>query len=649
MEFPSLPPCPESNEQKGAWLDQVGEIARAEARAARRLAISLAWARLVTFAGFLASTFLLVQDRLWALAPQIACIILFSVCVSRYQAARTLGERLALLIQIATESRRRVEGDTTPIIGGRRPEHLASWATLTTARRHGEPCQELSQQELDDLDVFGEPLSLFGLLNRCSTPVGEACLVDVLTHLSADIQAINARQQAVAHLAERDHDRLGLLTAAATMRRMHGALTKFHETVAQATPLPNPRATSIIRVWGLAGPVALVMGLAGSAGWLGLAVGWMPLVTVIIINAILMPSFLKGVRQRIRPWLDLGPIVELLLSFARDASATLPKEGRLGELRRCFEAVTSPACLPALRRRIPLIYLGLSGFLHTIIDVLTFWDLQVLWLLERPYLRHKRQLLAALGALGECEVDLCLACFAAEQRDAAWPAFSADQCHLRIIDGRHPLISHQSAVTNTVRLGGEMRSWIITGSNMSGKSTFLRMAGASTLLAHCGGAVSAKKMELSPLTVLTDLRIRDDLSRQESYFLAEVRQVRRMVEAAAAGRGVLCLIDEPFRGTNSMERVAAAKAVLMALIRGGGLHLIATHDAALAALDCQGKAENHHFTEAFESDQLVFDYKLRPGAAKGRSALKVLQAERFPAEVIADAKRFLTDAGEPPQ
>jgi DNA mismatch repair ATPase MutS len=126
-----------------------------------------------------------------------------------------------------------------------------------------------------------------------------------------------------------------------------------------------------------------------------------------------------------------------------------------------------------------------------------------------------------------------------------------------------------------------------------------------------------------------------------------VRQVRRMVEATQAGRRFFALIDEPFRGTNSPERVAAASAVISALIDGSGLQLVATHDAALTTLGERPLATNRHFQESLDQGQMVFDYKLRPGPARSRNALNVLEAEGYPPRVVAEARQLLSGLIEP--
>ncbi len=532
---------------------------------------------------------------------------------------------------------------------GTEPQDAATWAPLMDRLDENAPCQMLSRQELDDLDVFGEPLSLFGLLNRTSTPAGADRLRHALTNLLAESASIEPRQDAVDWLAEHGAERLQLMAAAGGMRGLDSACAKFYVVVRDATPLPNPRAASLYRLWGCVGPLALLWGILGSLGVLGRAgesVTWLPLIVVVLLNAVMMQTFRRAARDRLRPWLELDTIVERLRFFAEVAADVLPREGLLGEQRRrCIEALKRGG-LPTLESTIPLTYLGLSGLMHTAIDVIVFYDLQVLRLLERSYLRHRRELLDAVAALAECEMLASLAALAAEEPDAVRPQWVSDRCHLEIEAGRHPLISTKHAVANSLKLDEQLNTWIVTGSNMSGKSTLLRMAGVSVLLARIGSRVTAKSMRLFPLELLSDLRIRDDLSRQESYFLAEVRQVRRIVGAAGERLRVFTLIDEPFRGTNSAERVASASAVITALVEGGGLHLVATHDAALTTLGEHPRACNRHFQESLESGKMVFDYTLRDGPAESRNALKVLEAEGYPAALLANAYETLARLGE---
>ena len=606
-----------------------------------------AWGRLFTFSAIPIGAYLFFGAGLsWGAFVAAAGVILFAGAVRRHEAATGAATAAGQISLVSEEALRRVGGVPVTLRSGLEPAGLSTWQAFFEQREPSLNPDRLTPQEIDDLDVYGERLSLYGLLNRTSSPVGASRLAGWLTSPPMDLGMIGETQAATRTLAEAHACRLRLLASASLMRPMEGACDKFHATMQGATPIENEGIARIIRWWGLAGPITLILAVASSFGWIAFSPGWMPFVVVLIVNAIIIPNLLRGVRERLRPWLELEPIVATMRQYAETAAAILPEGPRLIELRRRFTEALEPGGLVTLHRRIPLVYLGLAGILHTIIDVFCFWDLQVLLLLERCTLSGREQILNGIAATGELEMLCSLAAFSAEQPETSWPAFEDGPPHLSIREGRHPLVAHENAVANSLELGRGENTWLITGSNMSGKSTFLRMAGVNVLLARIGAAVCAEGMALTPLTILTDLRIRDDLSRKESYFLAEVRQVRRMVETGRGGPPMLALIDEPFRGTNSAERVAAAGAVISSLMRGGGLHLVATHDAALARIVAKEGGANYHFEEQFEQNQMVFDYQLRPGRAKGRNALRVLEGEDYPSDVIARAHELMRELGE---
>lgn len=584
---------------------------------------------------------LFTQAALWGLVLAAVGFAGFPAAVARHRACQARLLHLGLLQEIAAESSRRIAEGPVVIRDGNEPADIGLWSELFAGLDADGRGQPLSRQEIVDLDVFGESLSLFGLLNRTSSQVGAARLAWTLRNPLVGAEAIQTRQQAVRWLAEHDAERLQLAAAAAGFRAFGASFLSLYQTINKATPLPRQRWAAAVQAWGLAGPAAVLWGLADAAGVVSAPLPWLPLAVVSVLNVFLRRTLRTEVLARIRPWLDLGNVVERFCFFAETAVNCVPGEGLLGEQRRRLEASAKRVCLPALACRIPLLYLGLSGLMHTVIDLLVFWDLQVLRLLERCYLGQRSELLGAFAALAECETLVSLACFAAEEPDATWPSLVSPSLLLHIDDGRHPMLPFGQAVANTLLLNRETNTWVITGSNMSGKSTFLRMVGVNLLHARVGSAVTARSMRASPMELLTDLRIRDDLSRQESYFLAEVRQVRRMVEAASSGQAFLALIDEPFRGTNSPERVAAARAVISTLIDGGGLHLVATHDAVLTVLGEQPKAANKHFQESLDHGHMVFDFRLQSGPATSRNALNVLEAEGYPPSLVARARQLL--------
>lgn len=609
--------------------------------------MALGWIRFLTFAGMPAGGYVYYGQEAWW-GPIVAAVafVAFWLCVRVHRPIQAKLLNLRQLQDIIAESQQRIGGEPLIIRNGLEPSEIPFWAPMFAPSDEALPADELSPQEAGDLDLFGERLSLFGLLNRTSTSVGQSRLAHVLTHPLLSPDAIRTRQAATQWMAEHPAERFQLMAAAAAMRPLHKETCRLYETIRDASPAFTSPGFKLLRWWSLAAPIALGLGIANQAGWNQLSVGWLPLVVLLIINVILIQLFLKPARLIVRPWLELDNIVARLRHFAATAVELLPRDGLLGEQHQRLSASLQRGCLPALERRIPLLFLGLSGIMHTLIDVLVFWDFQMLRLLEASYIRHRSQLIDALRALGQCELFASMGTLAWEQTIVSWPQFVSDGPRLEIDEGFHPLIAPEEAVANSLTLGDDLRTWLITGSNMSGKSTFLRMAATNVLLAQIGSATTTRRIRLSPLEILTDLRVRDELSRKESYFLAEVRQVRRMVDAARSGRPVFALIDEPFRGTNSAERVAAASAVVTSLINGSGLHLVATHDAALTSLGEPDNAENYHFQESFEQKNLVFDYKLRTGPAQSRNALRVLQAEGYPKDLLAHAKRLL-DEGLP--
>jgi DNA mismatch repair ATPase MutS len=313
----------------------------------------------------------------------------------------------------------------------------------------------------------------------------------------------------------------------------------------------------------------------------------------------------------------------------------LPMQGELGVLRKVFQAVRRPMVLPALCGRLP--WADTGGLFHALANALFFYDLHVAEAILAVVVRHRDALLQGLSVVADLEALLSLATFAWEQPDKCFPQMVGTP-GIWISAGRHPLIPPERAVPNDVRLSPASRLWVISGSNMAGKSTLLRVAGVNALLAQIGTIATAGEMVQRPVRLVTDLQARDSLPDQESYFLAEVRHVRRMVLPPEDAEPVLGLIDEPFRGTNSDERVAASLAVVQHLLRSTNFFLVATHEQRLTELVNGTTGRNYHFRENLSEEGLVFDYRLRPGPARTRNALRVLEREGYPQEIVNRAR-----------
>ncbi len=185
---------------------------------------------------------------------------------------------------------------------------------------------------------------------------------------------------------------------------------------------------------------------------------------------------------------------------------------------------------------------------------------------------------------------------------------------------------------------------------MSGKSTLLKSVGVNLVLAGMGGPVQAVRMRWTPMGLFTDINVRDSLDDGKSYFAAEVERVERIIREAARRPLFLGIFDELFRGTNSAERQAIAMALLAHLRSAGGLYLVATHDLAVTSLaqEIPGIV-NLHFREEIEGGSMRFDYRLHPGPAPTRNAIRVLEARGYPRKLIEEARARLARIERPGQ
>ena len=274
----------------------------------------------------------------------------------------------------------------------------------------------------------------------------------------------------------------------------------------------------------------------------------------------------------------------------------------------------------------------LLGFL---LNALLPWDIYFAYRLDQCRADLADRLPRWLDVWYELEAASSLATFAyLNPGEAIWPTlaeanapvFAAEQLG-------HPLISSTQRVCNDVLLDSTRPIYLITGSNMAGKSSFLRTIGVNLVLAYAGGPVMARAFQASWLRLFATIRVADSLNDGFSFFYAEVRRLSQLLNALKleGKRPLLFLIDEIFRGTNNRERLIGSRAYIQALAQGGGLGAIATHDLELVQLaETSPKIQNVHFRDAVVDGRMVFDYKLHPGPCPTTNALKIMQLAGLP-------------------
>jgi hypothetical protein len=260
------------------------------------------------------------------------------------------------------------------------------------------------------------------------------------------------------------------------------------------------------------------------------------------------------------------------------------------------------------------------------IAYLLMWGTQSAYAIEAWRAESGKSIAAWLAVVGEIEALCSLATYSFEEPADPFPeVVTGRACY----DGeglRHPLL--RDCVPNDLRLDGELRVLIVSGSNMSGKSTYLRTAGVNAVLALAGAPVRARRLRLTPLAVGTSMHVHDSLEEGRSRFYAEVLRVRQLVDLTRGPLPLLFLLDEIFAGTNSHDRRLGAESVVRGLAEAGALGLVTTHDLSLTQIADQlgPRAANVHFADHFEGGVMRFDYRLQPGVVRHSNALALMRA-----------------------
>ncbi|MBP7051691.1 MAG: hypothetical protein KBE65_11800 [Phycisphaerae bacterium] len=627
-----------SNSSYPDWLAAYREAMQRDLTRFRSLQARWSAIRLVAFIAGVVIVVLLRHTAPMAVGAAIAGFAVFTATVQRHatwEGKRAFAERA---LTIAGESYHASTRRDCPARSWERPQDALSLPQIVDPG----PTWPLTDQERDDLDLYAPPVGIFGLLNRTSTPLGARRLRDILDSPSLSSEHIRRRQEAVCWLEHHHEQRLGLMATIASLRSRAKHLDRLVLLLHETQRPPRSAASGVIRLWSIASGLLLLGGVLAVANG---KFAWVRPVEMLVLINVAILTFARSMFRRlgdvVAPWTTLPSTLRCLLTISQHGQRDLPDQTQLGLLKERFQDVTSHARIPSLCGWLE--WAGLHGLVRSILNLLVFFDLHIAEAVLARVVPHRDVLLHGLSAMAELEALCSLASFSAELPVACSPQPGGDRT-LDITNGYHPLIPQHSAVPNSIRLAPETSTWVVTGPNAAGKSTCLRMVGVNVLLAQIGAAAAAEQMTWSPLRLITDVRIRDDLAHNESYFLSEVRRLRRIVMDAEPGPPVLGLIDEPFRGTNSQERAAAGIALLEHLMASKNLFLIATHEELLArtAASC-ALARNFHFQEHLRDGGIAFDYLLRPGPAQTKTALRILEQEGYPPALLDRARHLMTD------
>jgi hypothetical protein len=501
--------------------------------------------------------------------------------------------------------------------------------------------QQESHPYATDLDLFG-PGSVFELLCGARTAKGEETLASwVLAPGTPAV--IRLRQGAIAELASQ--------------------LDLREDLAVLADELPVGADFDAVAGWGEAEPLlprlwlrwpTLLLGVATLICFLGwflslfglldpaapfggffYRAGILPFVGCVLADLIFLSFIHRKVHDVLRAVERRGHDLALLAGVLARVEETTFHAPRLRELQdKLIPEKESASSSQWPSRRI--------GMLCALIDVLNsrrnqlfapfafmlLWGAQLAFAIESWRRRSGKAVRTWVEVVGEFEALCSLARHAYENPDDPFPTIVQDAV---CFDGEglgHPLLPVARCVRNDIHLHDTLRVLIVSGSNMSGKSTFLRTVGVNAVLALAGAPVRAHRLKLSPLAVGGTLRIQDSLQAGRSRFYAEILRIRQLVDLARGQPSLLFLLDELLAGTNSHDRRHGAEAIIRGLVEAGAIGLLTTHDLSLThiAEQLDPRAANVHFADHFENDEIHFDYQVRPGVVQKSNALELMRA-----------------------
>lgn len=484
-----------------------------------------------------------------------------------------------------------------------------------------------------DLDLFG-PRSLYQYISVAHTIGGRDALMRLLTR--PNLNLIGERQASVLELLSDDElavdfEALGL----SKDRRREEDERKAEEKLRRYATGKGNSSVPQLKLLAVGMPVVTLLLVVTS--FLGVT-SWMMVLYCFflqIIASVLLSGTLQTEKESVMVLARrLGRAEERInVILAPDFQSAYLREmqkqlANAGEGIRALNRIVNTWQL----RENFVLYLPLVGLLA--------WDFNCCLALDGWRKKYGASFTLWMDWLGEVEALYSLGTLSRVRPDETTvPEIVPGGPLLEMDDGKHPLLDPRTVVGNDYTQGGD--TVIITGSNMSGKSTFMRTLALNAVLAYAGGTVMAKRFRISPMHIFTSMRVSDDVSEGISSFYGEILRIKQMVTWSEQKKPMLVLVDEIFKGTNSADRIIGAQAAIRKLSHPWMMTLVTTHDFELCALadspEVQGK--NYHFEEHYEGDAIAFDYKIRPGRCKTTNAQHLMRiAGLLDAETLEEEK-----------
>jgi hypothetical protein len=473
----------------------------------------------------------------------------------------------------------------------------------------------------DDLDVFGAGC-LFELLSTALLPMGEECLAQWLTAASP-VPAIDERHKVIIELRDKLdlREELALLGEDLKVRLDPRSLENWAETPLQLPAGPWRIVAALLAIFAAAATIYL---LATLRLW--------PLAIVLALEVLIL-LWLRERAEKVVSILacnaeGLGLFANILRRLEHEPFASPRLQAFAAELK-----TGSQSASPSVRQLANIVYWidAREDLLGRLLQLPMLYTVQCAFAAESWRRQHGAKLRAWSGIAAEMEALFSLASYSYEHPDDPFPDFAPELPNEPAIflgeELGHPLIPSAECVRNTVRLDAQTRVLLVSGSNMSGKSTYLRTAGINAVLALAGAPIRGKSLRMTPILLGTSIRRVDSLQEHRSSFYTEILRIRDVFNLTENSQRVLFLFDELLEGTNSNDRRIGSEGLLRALLERGALGIVTTHDLALTniAQVLPNAARNFHFQDYVEDEKMRFDHKLRDGVVAKSNALELMR------------------------
>lgn len=468
----------------------------------------------------------------------------------------------------------------------------------------------------NDMDLFG-PSSLYQYINRCESEQGRALFAQRLLHPLTP-QEIPATQQAVTELSAQPAWRQTL--------QNYGQSAAISITTEKRVNnwLATPNTDFTHAIWRILMWVYPIVPLTLTALCIAEVISASQLVTILFLLIILTSAWVKPISaihayvSRINPEIDA---LQQQLNHIEKQSWQAPALQEIQQLIQSSERKAAAELLQ-LKKILNRFDFRLNVMVIPILNAFLLWDIRQAMALQQWKQRNKEVVAGWYKAIAQTEVYSTLATLHFNHPGWTMPVLSKEHFTFEADELGHPLIPAAKRVNNSCRISGTGQIMLITGSNMAGKSTFLRSMGVNTVLAMMGAPVCAKRFVASHVHLVTSMRIADNLAENTSTFYAELKKLKEIIERVNQHEQVFVLLDEILRGTNSLDRHTGSKALIQQMIKENAIAVVATHDVELAALEqpYPQAVHNYHFDVQVEGEELYFDYKLKRGVCQSMNA-----------------------------